>query len=353
MPQYGNPFISSNHVSSQPTPPQPLINHVVLLVDESGSMDHHKTAVVDAVEATVKRLAVRSQEMNQETRITVYAFSDYVRCLFYDIDVLRLPSIRQWYKPSYMTAMIDATMVGIQELKETPQRYGDHAFLFFLYTDGIENASKTRASTLNQAITTLPENWTIGAFVPNQQGVRNAALCGIPSESIATWDTASAHGFTEAASIMHAATERFMQGRAQGVRGTKNLFSTDAETVNAKTIQAADLKPLKDGSYLLIPVPDKAQIRPFVLACGHPYKTGSAFYQLSKTETIQANKKIAVVDKKTAKVYTGPEARSLVGLQNTEVRVKPDFNPDYDIYVQSTSVNRNLMPGTRLLLTGL
>jgi hypothetical protein len=31
-------------------------------------------------------------------------------------------------------------------------------------------------------------------------------------------------------------------------------------------------------------------------------------------------------------------------------QVKPDFNPDYEVYVQSTSVNRKLVPGTSLLV---
>ena len=49
-------------------------------------------------------------------------------------------------------------------------------------------------------------------------------------------------------------------------------------------------------------------------------------------------------------MYTGPEARSLLGLPDVEVRVKPDHNDDFTIFVQSTSVNRKLVPNTRLLL---
>jgi hypothetical protein len=39
----------------------------------------------------------------------------------------------------------------------------------------------------------------------------------------------------------------------------------------------------------------------------------------------------------------------MVGLPNYKVRVRPDFNPDYKVFVQSTSVNRKLVPGTKLL----
>ena len=66
-----------------------------------------------------------------------------------------------------------------------------------------------------------------------------------------------------------------------------------------------------------------------------------------------ANKSLAVVRKATNEVFTGPQVRDLVGLPAMSVRVKPDFNPEYDIYVQSTSVNRKLLAGTQVLLIGV
>ena len=62
-----------------------------------------------------------------------------------------------------------------------------------------------------------------------------------------------------------------------------------------------------------------AAITEWVIECGHAYRTGGAFYQLSKSEKIQARKQIAVLEKKTDRVYTGPEARALLGLPDTEV----------------------------------
>jgi hypothetical protein len=87
------------------------------------------------------------------------------------------------------------------------------------------------------------------------------------------------------------------------------------------------------------------------LATGRPYRTGSAFYELTKTESIQASKQLAVMDKRTfGGVYTGPQARQVLGLPDYEIRVTPSQHPDYDIFVQSTSVNRKLVPSTRLLV---
>lgn len=39
-----------------------------------------------------------------------------------------------------------------------------------------------------------------------------------------------------------------------------------------------------------------------------------------------------------------------MGRHVSEVKVSPTSHPDYSIFVQSKSVNRNLMPETKLLL---
>jgi hypothetical protein len=87
-----------------------------------------------------------------------------------------------------------------------------------------------------------------------------------------------------------------------------------------------------------------------VQKAGYTYRTGRAHYQLMKTETIQGNKELMVVEKSSGRAYSGPDARKIVGLPDMTVRVKPDHNPDFDIFVQSTSTNRKLIAGTRLLL---
>jgi hypothetical protein len=48
-------------------------------------------------------------------------------------------------------------------------------------------------------------------------------------------------------------------------------------------------------------------------------------------------------------VYSGRDARQIVGLPDMNVRVSPSHNPDFDIFVQSTSLNRKLIAGTKYL----
>ncbi|GHF40174.1 vWA domain-containing protein [Streptomyces morookaense] len=340
---------------------QNYINHVALVLDASSSMSHLSRKVVDVADQQIAYLARRSRELDQETRVTVYVFADKAECVIYDKDVLRMPSLQQLYRAGGMTALLAAALKSQRELAQTAQLYGDHSFLTFILTDGQENAShrcpdapaadpRELVEAVAKMIATQQDNWTLAVLVPDQMGKREAMQCGFPKDNIAIWDATSTQGLEEAGQVIQQATEKFMVGRTQGIRGSRTVFSTGAQAVNKDTIEAAGLTPVDPSEYQLIPVTREAAIREWVIECGHTYRTGSAFYQLNKSEKIQAKKQIAVLEKKTDRVYTGPEARALLGLPDTEVRVTPDHNDDFTIFVQSTSVNRKLIPNTRVLL---
>lgn len=326
------------------------INHIALVLDASGSMSGRAQELIRVVDGQIAYLARRSQELDQETRVTVYTFNSRAQCVIYDKDVLRLPSIRTFYQAAGRTALIDATILSQEDLALTAQKYGDHAFLSIVFTDGEENASKATSNNLSRALQQLPENWTVAALVPNILAKHEAQAFGFPRDNISVWDVDASGGVAEAGETIRKATDAYMQGRAAGVRGTRTLFSTGADAVNKQTVAASGLKPLTPEQFVLVPVPKDATIKDFVEATGRTYQVGRAFYQLSKLETIQANKNLAVVEKTTAKVYLGREARQLVGLPDIQVRVKPDHNPEFQIFVQSTSVNRKLIAGTKLLM---
>ncbi|MFF5370214.1 vWA domain-containing protein [Streptomyces sp. NPDC013187] len=340
---------------------QNYINHVALVLDASSSMSHLSRKVVEVADQQIAYLARRSRELDQETRVTVYVFADKVECVIYDKDVLRMPSLKQLYRTGGMTALLAAALKSQSELAQTAQLYGDHSFLTFVLTDGQENAShrcpdaaardpRQLVQAVAEMIRTQQDNWTLAVLVPDQMGKREAMQCGFPKDNIAIWDATSTQGLEEAGQVIRQATENFMMGRTQGIRGSRAVFSTGGEAVNEDTIKAAGLTPADPSKYQLIPVARDAAIREWVIECGHTYTTGGAYYELSKSEKIQARKQIAVLEKKTDRVYTGPQARALLGLPDTEVRVKPDHNDHFTIFVQSTSVNRKLVANTRLLL---
>ena len=327
------------------------INHVVLVLDASLSMRPHQSELVRVADGQVKYLARRSQELDQETRVSVYTFNDRVECLIYDKDVLRLPSIASLYKPDGMTRLIDATVKSLDDLAETATLYGDHAFLTFVLTDGQENRSRDNTpADLGRKLKNLPDNWTVAALVPDQRSVFEAKGFGFAPENVAVWDATSAAGVQEVGETIRVATENFMTGREQGIRGTRSLFSTGLDAVNTQTVHS-NLTPLKKTAYDLIPVHHDSAIREYIQSRGLHYSIGKGFYQLTKREEIQPQKAIAIREKSTGEVYWGDAARDLLGLpRDVSVKVTPDINPEYDVFVQSTSVNRKLLRDTEVLV---
>ena len=327
------------------------INHVVLVLDASLSMRPHIQELIRVADGQVKYLARRSQELDQETRVSIYSFNNDVECLIYDKDVLRLPSIASLYNVSGATALLDATAKSLDDLDKTATLYGDHAFLAFVLTDGQENRSRyTSPAALKSKLNNLPINWTVACLVPDQRSVFEAKGFGFPADNIAVWDKDSAAGVAEVGETIRRATDNFMEARTKGIRGTRSLFSTGLDAVNAQTVHD-NLVPLDHRAYDLIPVHYDSAIKEYIQSRGLHYSIGKGFYQLTKREEIQPQKQIAIREKRTGSVYWGDAARDLLGLpRDVSVKVKPDINPEYDVFVQSTSVNRKLIEDTDVLV---
>lgn len=324
---------------------QSLINHVALVLDASSSMAKHTNKLIEVADQQIRHLALRSEELSQETRVSVYVFADKVECVIFDMDVMRLPSIDELYYANGMTALIDAVVKSQHDLQTTSQLYGDHSFLTFVLTDGMENVSRHTWFDVRKNDLLKKTGWNVAFLVPDHDGQTRLNRVGVSKGNIAIWDATTERGVEDSFVTIRNATDTFMTNRAKGIQ-TRDVFSTGADAVNKETV--SELVPTI--GYKLFQVHNDGRIDDFVASkLGH-YVPGSAFYQMTKRETIQPHKNVLVVDRKTKKVYGGPDARKLVGLPNETVRVRPNTNPNYDIYIQSTSLNRKLLSGTNVLV---
>lgn len=327
------------------------INHIAFVIDASSSMSHLSDDVVKVFDAQIQHLARRSKEVGQETRVSVYFFADRdsINCIIFDKDVLRLPSLAGLYTPYGNTALRDGVAKAIDDLETTSQIYGDHAFLVFAQTDGEENNSRISQSSFAQKLARLPDNWTVAVLVPNASGVHEAKQAGFPADNIAVWNT-SAKGMSEVAKQMTESTEVFFQNRAKGIRGTRSLFKLDVSDLSSKKVND-NLDSLKAHEYHLVSLKKDGTIRDVCEKITKAdYVKGSAFYQLMKPETIQGYKKIIIRNKVSGYLYTGDKARKLLGLPDHELRLRPEDLGKFDIFVQSTSVNRRLIAGTDFII---
>jgi hypothetical protein len=330
---------------------QNYINHFALCIDASPSMNKHRLIVPEVVDAYVAFLGLRSRQQSQETRLTVYTFNSpgNETCLFYDMDVLRVPSMKGLYQTRGTTALVDCTLLAIGELEQTATLHGLHSFFLAVVSDGQEWSSRHRPQQLSDRIGRLPDNWTTAAFGPDADAVHSLKQCGFPGSNISVWDTESRSGVEEVGAQLREVSDLLMSGRAQGVHGYNRraggLFQL--RDFSAAEVQAS-LTPMALGEYVFLNVTERQQIRDLVKSAAGSYQRGRAFYQFMKRETIQDDKEIAV--ELGGRVYSGAIARSLLGLPDYEVKVSPDHKAGCTIFVQSNSFNRTMIPGTRLLL---
>ena len=321
---------------------QALINHIAILLDASSSMSLRRAKTAAVANNIIKFLAKKSEELDQETRATVYTFGDTVECVYYDKDVLRFSSVHDYYIPRGLTKLIGATLQAVRDLEKTATLYGDHAFVVYVLTDGQENNS--HPDDLRNApsiLKNLPDNWSMAVLVPDKDGSLLAEQFGFPRGNIAIWDVNNLDGVSMAGKRVEDATNTFMENRAKGIRGTRSLF----ENVNVNRLVA----PTTD-KYMFLDVSHPIPIKQFCIDVMGFYQIGSAFYQLVKQEEVQPQKKVAILDKSSGLVYTGEDARTMLGLPNTKTVVHPEAHPKYDLFIQSTSVNRKLVGGTKVLV---
>lgn len=86
------------------------------------------------------------------------------------------------------------------------------------------------------------------------------------------------------------------------------------------------------------------QIRDFVESNMIEFKKGRGFYpHVTRRETIQAYKEVILEDLRTGEMFTGEEARRMIGLPDgVAFDLEPNPLPGFRVWVQSTSVNRKL-----------
>lgn len=341
-------------------------DHVFLVWDASSSMDHYGYVkpLIKVTDNLIRHLEQRSKEMKRQVLVSIFSFSEVVECLVWEWDVFRLPSIADIYEAYGNTALWDAILRSQQDLATIPQKYGDHGFVTYVFTDGENNRGAHSAQDVARYLAGRPENESVAILVPHQGAVETAKRAGIPGGNIEVWDASTAAGIKDIGEKITRSYDNYAAARTAGVRGSKTLFG-GAAAVNAQTISAAKLKPLDPKTYKLIPVipppgfvkdVDVIEIAPYVRSVNNGmYLAGSVYYPvvpaLKRNPRIGPEKNLVIMDRKTNMLYSGPGVRTMLGLpEDGVVTVKPDANPAYLVYCQSTSPNRHLTPHTEILM---
>jgi len=138
-------------------------------------------------------------------------------------------------------------------------------------------------------------------------------------------------------------------------RNLVNLFKdldTNVEYIDTKYTRSdsSGLIPVPPARFQILRILEKVDIKSFVESTGIRFRKGRGFYQFMKPEMVQEAKEVVLRNKTTGDMFTGSEARNFIGLPFGERgKIRPKFFEEYEVYIQSTSSNRNLIGGTKFL----
>lgn len=132
----------------------------------------------------------------------------------------------------------------------------------------------------------------------------------------------------------------------------RNMFAAlTGKTVDHEFSSKIDML----GKFQVSDVPHEARIKDFVEDMGIRYKAGRGFYQWTKGEMVQRRKEVLFVNKHTGEtIFDTAWCREQLGIPlGTERKIYPrdhrSVTATYDVFIQSTSYTRKLMPGTKFL----
>jgi hypothetical protein len=134
-------------------------------------------------------------------------------------------------------------------------------------------------------------------------------------------------------------------GKLQGKSEKDLLFEVRKEYGDT------DLAAVPAGRFQVLDVDSACQIDQFVKSQGLAFQKGKGFYEFTKATDIQSYKEVVLMDKTSGDMFTGAKAREIMGIPVGEnARCRPErYGNKYRAFIQSTSMNRKLVGGTKFL----
>lgn len=326
-------------------------NYIGFVNDHSSSMKTHARAAVGDYNANITAVKEAASREMLDTVVSVvglgYPQGHQITRQVTISNPHVLKPITQW--PTIGgTPLFDGIgnmielLIGLPDASST-----DVSFLVMVTTDGEEaHSKKHNADSLRRLIQHVSTSgrWTFVFRIPINANTSQIDALGIPMGNIQKWDTTSSTGMTAATAQTTSAMDNFFVARSAGAKSSSAFYAT-AAAINLAVLE--DIS--KKVSLYVVPMESIGiEIRLFILKHRMEYLKGAAFYQLTKTEArVSHTKLILVRERVTGKIYGGQQARTMIGLPtDRNARLHPGDHKNFDLFIQSESVNRKLVPGS-------
>lgn len=317
---------------------KPKIN-LILVLDKSGSMDGlRRIAAATQLDAMMTKVR---QEFDPNSPLQVVEFADQARQTFNGIvnNTINYPFC------SGNTALNDGVVMGLglAQISSLPS-------IIYVFTDGEENRSANSISTTKDNVTAAlaKGNITLVGIGPKPDYFKSV---GFPEGNILNW-TGNAADLT--AKVAPAVT-RGVEAVATAVKQGKtkiNHFFLDIEVkldeVQKKCVDVTstmERRNVQQGGVAIREYVEKH--------CKlYTYVDGAYFYKLVTREKLLKDRRIVIShrDDTTGKLYSGPMARTLLGLPtDRDIKVEPGSLGKWSVFVQSASPTRKTVKDTEFL----
>lgn len=329
---------------------------VAFVLDQSSSMTHLRESAKKSFNDMLRTVQEGSEREGVDTLVTVISFADHAGVVTPPTPAAQVSPL-SYYPTGGNTALFDGFGLAADTVSGFFGADDDNtSVLIIAFTDGEENMSrKYNAHSTRNRIEELQATgrYTVAFNVPPGYRDRFVRQFNIPTDNVREWE-ATVRGIDEGTQVNTSSIGSYMTARAKGTRAVTNFYqdvTTDLSKVSKKVIN----RTLDDLSknFKTLTVGAEQAVKEFVEAKTGKYVIGSAYYQLMKPEKVQPQKAVLLMDKATKAVYGGNDARDLIGLPTdgvTHAKVEPGNHANFEVFVQSTSVNRKLPRGTKVLV---
>ena len=355
------PFVTVTPIfgaqAAQVLPPKKNRTHVIFVLDRSGSMMGLEGHVRNSLNAQIGELR-KGSGPNDEYVISVINFNFEVTRTMCAVDTTVLshvnPARDMYLTPGGSTALYDAVGDAISLIHSTDD--GECAFLISVLTDGYENASRsTNSYSLSTTIRSLGASGRYTFTYAGPVGSSGTALgLGISPGNCTTWEQ-TREGFANLSNITSRSLGAYTQSRNAGVMRSESFYAQPTMDDPSKFAKQLFVKlddVTGDVRVERVTAVDPLKISEFGRAKFGDFKPGQLYYELAESERVQDYKGIIVQDKTKGQFFSGwALAKKLLGLPDFKgtVRIRPGQLGDFKVFIQSTSVNRKLVPGTAVV----
>lgn len=165
--------------------------HIVVVLDRSGSMSTVYNETIDGFDEFINA----QKGVDGDATVTLVQFDDKYEKVFSSVPVNEVKSIKEFYSPRGMTALLDAIGKTVEDTKKkitkTSKVKRPDRVVVVVITDGYENNSKEYSSAKIRSLIKEQEkgNWEFMFIGANQDAVLTGTEYGFKAGSSVTYNT--------------------------------------------------------------------------------------------------------------------------------------------------------------------